>query len=150
MRPGEDESVIRIASEAFDGYIGHYHADERLNPDSCTEAYIFWAQRLCTGRTAQDDVLVAELDNQLVGFGAMRLNTPEEGEGVLFGVAPAAQRRGVYRSLMLGSLRWCLARGARAMLYSTQIANMSAQRTVTRLGFEAQRAYYTFHRWFPA
>jgi hypothetical protein len=150
MRADEDECVARIATQAFDGYCGHYHADERLDPRSCTEAYVSWARRLCADRSTNDEVLVAQLDGELVGFGAVRLNTPTEGEGVLFGVAPAAQRRGVYRSLIVGSLRWCLAREACSMVYSTQIANLSVERTVARLGFETQHAYYTFHRWFQA
>ena len=150
VRPGEEERIGQVAAEAFDGYCGHYHADGRLDPARCTEAYVSWARRLCTDRSAGDEMLVAEADGGLVGFGALRLNSPQQGEGVLFGVAPAAQRRGVYRSLIVRSMQWCLARGADSIMYSTQIANVPVQKVITRLGFETHHAYYTFHRWLQS
>ena len=45
------------------------------------------------------EVLVAEVDGRLAGFATLRMNNSEEGEGVLFGVAPFAQGSGIYRSL---------------------------------------------------
>ena len=78
----------------------------------------------------------------------MRLNSPEEGEGVLFGVAPAAQGRGIYRSFMVRGMEWCLAQGTSRMVVSTQITNIAVQKVWTRLGFEPHKSYLTFHRWF--
>lgn len=148
LRPGDEEQVREIATQSFKGYYGHYHADPRLDSDKCDEAYVSWAVRSATSREIADEVLVADIDGRLAGFATLRRNNDEEGEGVLYGVAPWAQGRGIYRSLMAQSLEWCQEQNYTHMLYSTQILNNTAQNTCTRLCFEMSHAYYTFHRWF--
>jgi GNAT superfamily N-acetyltransferase len=148
VQPGEEHDVKAIASESFHGYFGHYHADERLDRVKCDAIYPDWAFRSCVDRDVADEVLVAELDGSIVGFATLRLNSPEEGEGVLFGIAPAAQRRGIYRSFMVRGMEWCLSAGSTRMVVSTQINNIAVQKVWTRVGFEPSHAYYTFHKWF--
>ncbi len=148
VRPGEDEQVSIIAAQSFQGYAGHYHADPRLDRTRSDEVYISWAVRSCRERAVADEVLVAEVDNQIVGFGALKRLNDETGDGRLYGVAPAFQGQGVYRALMLHSLEWCRAQGCSRMLYSTQIMNIAAQKVCIRLGFELSHAYYTLHKWF--
>ncbi len=148
LRSGEEESVREIAAASFRSYCGHYHADPRLDQGLCDEVYASWAYNSCRFRDATHDVLVAEQEGRLVGFAAMRSNSLEEAEGVLFGVHPEAQRASVGRSLMIHGIRWCCSAGARRMLYSTQIDNLAVQKVVVRLGFELGQSYYIFHRWF--
>jgi len=148
IRPGEEHEVKAVAAESFRGYFGHYHADERLDRTKCDEAYTSWAFQSCVSRDVADEVLVADLDGSIVGFASLRLNSQEEGEGVLFGVAPSVQGQGIYRSLMIYGMEWCLSKGAIRMVYSTQITNIAVQKVMTRVGFEHSYAYYTFHKWF--
>jgi GNAT superfamily N-acetyltransferase len=148
VRPGEEEKVKAIAAECFRGYSGHYHADQRLDRTQCDEVYVSWAFRSCVSRDAADNVLIAELHGSVVAFCALRVNSPGEGEVVLNGVTPSAQGQGVYRSLMIHGMQWCLSEGLSRMLISTQITNLAVQRVWTRLGFELSHAYYTFHKWF--
>jgi GNAT superfamily N-acetyltransferase len=148
IRRGEEDEVKIVAAESFRGYLGHYHADKRLDRAKCDEVYISWALRSCVSRDVADEVLVADLDGSVAGFATLRLNSPEEGEGVLFGVARSAQRRGIYRSFMIGGMEWCRSMGATRMVVSTQITNIAVQKVWTRLGFEPSHAYYTFHKWF--
>ncbi len=148
IRPGEEEQVKSIAAESFQGYFGHYHADPRLDRAKCDETYTSWAVRSCVSHDVADEVLVADDNGKLLGFATLRLNTAEEGEGVLFGVAPAAQGRGIYRSFMVRSMQWFLAQGRTRQVVSTQITNVAVQKVWTRVGFELSHAYYTFHKWF--
>ena len=148
MRPGEEEVVKAVALDAFRGYSGHYHADERLEREKCDEAYASWASRSCVSKSIAHEVLVMEANETIVAFATLRRNSDEEGEGVLFGVSASTQGKGIYRLLMIGGMNWCLAQGARRMIVSTQITNLAVQRVWTRLGFEPTRAYYTFHKWF--
>lgn len=148
VRPGEEEAVQRVAAESFRGYFGHYHADGRLPRKQCDQVYTSWAVRSCTSREVADEVLVAELDANIVGFATLRLNGPEEGEGVLFGISPSAQGHGIYRSFMIRGMEWCVSKGATRMIVSTQINNVAVQKVWARLGFEPSHAYYTFHKWF--
>ena len=148
FRPGEEHAVKTVAKEAFRGYVGHYQADQRLERSQCHAVYPDWAFRCCVSRDVADEVLVAELDGSIVGFAALRINSPEEAEGLLFGVAPRARRRGIYRSLVVQGMDWCLRQGTVCMMISTQITNVVAQRVWTQLGFELCHSLYTFHKWF--
>ncbi len=148
VRPGEDAVVAEVASRAFAGYYGHYHADPRLDRRQCDEVYVDWARRSCVSLEVADGVLVCEVEGRIAAFATLRLNSDIEGEGVLFGVAPEAQGRGIYRALMLGGMAWCLGRGRKRMVVSTQVTNQAVQKVWTRLGFEPSKSYYTFHKWF--
>ncbi|MGO9088671.1 MAG: GNAT family N-acetyltransferase [Candidatus Sulfotelmatobacter sp.] len=148
LRPGDEEQVRMVASAAFKGYIGHYHADRRLDRRRCDEGYVSWAERSCIPKTAADEVLVAEHGDRVVGFATLRLNSPQEVEGLLYAVAPEWQGRGICRSFMIRSLQWCRSRGAQRMIISTQVTNVSMQKVWCRVGFEPSHSYYTFHKWF--
>ncbi|HEX5769211.1 MAG TPA: GNAT family N-acetyltransferase [Burkholderiales bacterium] len=147
-KTGDEAGVRAVAAQAFAGYQGHYHADPRLDQRQCDELYVDWAYRSCLSREIANAVLVAESDARIAAFATLRLNSAEEGEGVLFGVAPAAQGRGIYRSLMLAGMRWCKAQGCSRMVVSTQLTNLAVQKVWSRLGFEPSSACYTFHKWF--
>ncbi len=148
VQNGEEAAVRAIAAQSFQGYFGHYHADPRLDQAACDAAYISWAERSCVDRSVADEVLVAELDGQLVGFLTLRRNTAEQAEIVLNGVLPSVQKRGIYRDLVVHALRQALAWQAHELIVSTQIVNLAAQKVWVRVGFEPSRFYYTFHKWF--
>lgn len=146
-RADESAQVKALARDAFRGYFGHYHADERLDRAQCDETYASWAERSVLLRDVADAVLVAEQSGSLAGLITLRLNSPEEGEGVLFAVSPSAQRRGLSRALLAGALAWCAEQGASRMIISTQLVNVASQKAWARVGFEPDYAYYTFHKW---
>jgi len=148
LRPGDEEQVRRVAAAAFVGYMGHYHADRRLDRRQCDEGYVSWAERSCIPQTAADQVLIAEHKGRVAGFATLRLNSPQEVEGLLFAVAPECQGRGMCRSFMIRSLQWCRSQGAQRMIISTQVTNVSMQKVWCRVGFEPSHSYYTFHKWF--
>jgi GNAT superfamily N-acetyltransferase len=148
VQPGDERGVRMVASAAFKDYVGHYHADRRLDRGKCNEAYNSWAERSCTRGQGADEVLVAECDGSVAGFATLRLNSSEEAEGLLFAVAPEYQGRGICRSFMIRSLQWCRAQGAKRMLISTQATNVPMQKVWCRTGFEPSHSFYTFHKWF--
>lgn len=144
----EAELVKMVAADAFRGYLGHYYADSRLNRIKVEEVYQDWAYRSCLDKEIAETVLVAQINGELAGFLTLRINNVQEGEGLLFGVAKWAQGQAIGRSLMIGGMEWCRARGASTMLISTQILNYVAQKLWIKLGFQPYLAYYTFHKWF--
>jgi GNAT superfamily N-acetyltransferase len=148
FRPNDRDQVRLVAARAFKGYMGHYHADPRLDRRQCDETYASWAERSTMLKSAADEVLVAEHDGNIVGFATLRRNSSEEGEGLLFAVVPEYQKRGVCRALMIRSLRWCQSQGATRMVISTQVTNVFMQKVWCRVGFEPSTSYYTFHKWF--
>jgi GNAT superfamily N-acetyltransferase len=150
VAPAEIDAVTDIARDAFRGYTGHYHADPRLERHACDEVYVSWTRRSCELREVAAEVFVYQLDGSPAAFATMRMNSPAEGEGVLFAVAPRAQGKGVYRTLIANGLRWCRAQGAERMVVSTQVTNVAVQKVWVRLGFEPSASYYTFHAWLDA
>ncbi|MGB5152687.1 MAG: GNAT family N-acetyltransferase [Candidatus Sulfotelmatobacter sp.] len=146
--PDDAAQVEAVAAAAFKGYYGHYHTDPRLDQRKCDEGYVSWAVRSCTSKQVATEVLVAEIDKKIVGFLTLRLNTPTEMEGLLFGVAPEVQGIGVGRSLMVHGLELCKKQQAKRMLISTQVTNVAVQKVWCRIGFEPSQSYYTLHKWF--
>jgi ribosomal protein S18 acetylase RimI-like enzyme len=140
--------VETVAAAAFKGYYGHYHADSMLDRRKCDEGYVSWAVRSCASKEVATEVLVAEIDKKILGFLTLRLNSPKEMEGLLFGVAPEARGIGIGRSLMVHGLELCGKQQAKRMLISTQVTNVAAQKVWCRVGFEPAYSYYTLHKWF--
>ncbi|MDQ7027803.1 MAG: GNAT family N-acetyltransferase [Anaerolineae bacterium] len=147
--PDDTEAIATLATDSFKGYYGHYHADSRLDNALCDAVYIDWAKNSVSSQLA-DAVYVLEGDKGLDAFATLRTNSEDEGEGVLFGVAPHAQGQGIYRALMIQGMIWCLEQGTQRMVVSTQITNVAVQKVWARLGFEFDRAYYTLHKWFDS
>lgn len=147
-RLSDVDAVVAVAQMAFHDYPGHYRSDPRLPRELADGIYPDWARRSLTDQpTVADRVLVAEVDGEIAGFGALKFQG-EVADGTLFGVAPAWRGRGVYRELLLAALDAARVAGCTVMEYSTQLTNIPAQRTITRLGFTLDHAVFTFHRWF--
>lgn len=146
---GDAAGLEEVARHAFRGYRGHYHADPRLDPEAATEGYVEWCLRSL--ETPQISVLVAREGDRVAGFLTLRRGEGREpAEIELNGVAPWAQRRGVYDALLRLSLAEARAQGAAEIVVSTQIDNLAPQKVWVRNGLEPRGAYYTFHRWYDA
>lgn len=147
IRSGEEEQMISVAKESFRGYLGHYHADPRLDKIKCDEAYTDWARKAFASRHS-DNFLVGEIKGRIVGFGVLRANSPEEGEMFLGGIHPDFQGQGVYHSFLCKAMQWCLTKKTGKMVISTQLRNLPVQKVLVKFGFEISRGYYTYHKWF--
>lgn len=143
----EARRVARVARRAFEGYVGHYHADPRLPDDRCDAAYADWAHRSCRATDSRSVVLVAEIEDAgVAGLSTCRLED-DVAVGGLDGVAPEHRRHGLYRALNLERMRWATVRGARRLRVDTHAANLPALRGLSELGFVARRVQHTFHLW---
>ncbi len=145
------EGIKSVASEAFKGYFGHYHADNKLDRTKCNEVYVSWAENSCIFKEMADEILVAEDDKKkIIGFATLKQNNMKEGEGILYGVLPSFQKRGVFNSLAISSMNYFSKNSKIHMLYSTQLTNIAVQKVWVRLGAELSHSYYTFHKWFDS
>ena len=145
--PEDEKEIEEVAARTFRGYKNHYHSDPRLDPARCDEIYVDWAVRSFRKEDA-DEIILAKVENKIMGFLTVRVNNPQEVEGPLFAVSPEAQSRGVGRALMIGAFHWAKKQGARTFVTSTQIINLVSQALWIRLGLEPDHAFYTFHKWF--
>lgn len=144
----EDATQVReIAGEAFRGYVGHYHADPRLDRAAVDEVYPDWAFRSCVDGGVADEVLVCERGGRLAGFATLRIQGETWAEIPLAGVRPSERRRGIHRALTLAALGRADARGVERVEMSTQVMNHASQRSHLEAGFLPHRSEYTFHLW---
>jgi GNAT superfamily N-acetyltransferase len=148
LKPGETDDVLSIAEASFQGYMGHYHADPRLDRAECDDLYSDWARRGCEDKKVADAVLVAESEGRLDGFALLKVHQAIHGDVTLSGVHPRARRRGIYAALMVAALRWASDQHLRSMMSSTQVTNHASQRLWADLGFRIDSSLYTLHRWF--
>lgn len=148
VKAGEGEAVGSLAKAAFADYFSHYHADLRFDRNRVDAVFVDWARRSCHDKSVAREVFVADDNGTLGGFATLQFNDETEGEGVLFGVHPKYQGKGIYRDFMIMGMRWCLDHGRRRMVVSTQINNYTVQRAWVRLGFVHYRSFYTLHKWF--
>lgn len=142
------DAVAAVAARAFEGYYGHYHADERFDRSAADATYKDWAARSCRDVAAADIVLAAFVESDMAGFITLKRQSSEEVEIVLNGVDPAFQGRGIYGDLVIEALRWAQSAGARSCVVSTQLNNVAVQKVWVRNGFEPTVSYYTFHKWY--
>jgi len=141
-RADDIDAITGIATGAFAGYQGHYHADPRLDPVASDAGYVDWARRSITGH-----MLVVEDDGAVAGFLSLD-HRERETEIVLNAIRVDAQGRGLYPALVIGALHASAGRLAQRCIVSTQVGNVSAQKVWVRTGFEPSHAFHTFHLWF--
>lgn len=147
---GDAEQVESIARVCFRDYLGHYHADSRLDRDACTEVYASWARSCCETVGPDAFVLVSGPARGRTGFSSFRRTADGDGELILGAVLPAARGRGLYRQFTLAGMLRLQQSGAKRFVTSTHLSNWGAQATWAGAGLRPSRAYHTFHRWFDS
>ena len=140
--PRDVDAITAIASGAFAGYRGHYHADARLDRAAADAGYVDWARR--SAETAY--MLVVEDQGLVAGFLSMEAR-PTETEIVLNAVRPESQGHGLYPALVIAALHRSVELEAVRCIVSTQVGNVAAQKVWVRTGFEPSHAVHTFHLW---
>jgi hypothetical protein len=149
-RPEDHDAVLHVASEAYKGFIGRYHADPHLPRELCDRLYQMWARQLLDGGIAER-IIVAERKGKVVGFLGYRLKRDilestgvkcvggglggclPEGLGAYTAILEEAMREGMHRYDMQD--------------FETQLNNVNIVRVYQKLNFEYARAKHTFHAW---
>lgn len=146
--PDDAPAIDTIARESFQGYYGHYHADPRLDNETCDAVYIDWARRSLNNADVAQAVYVADDAGTVVGFITAKIRPNGDGELILSGVSPQARQRGIYGALLDAGAAWCQEQGADGVWVVTQIVNTSVQKALVGRGFRLQHSTYTIHKWF--
>ncbi len=147
-QPEDAADVGKVARVGFTGYMGHYHADPRLDDDAADAAYAEWAGKSVTSVSDQAPVLLVCRETVPVGFLTLRRNSPEEFEIVLNAVHPDSRGTGVYSCLVAEALERACNAQASSLIVSTQINNYGVQRVWSRAGFYHYQSLYTLHKWY--
>ncbi|MEM9465424.1 MAG: GNAT family N-acetyltransferase [Actinomycetota bacterium] len=141
-------AVGSIARLAFHDYVGHFHADPRLDDADADAAYVQWAETSTAEAGPVRPVLLTCADDNVLGFLTLRDIGDTTAEIVLNAVDPEQQGRGIYAALVRAAIGLADRTGTERLVVSTQINNYGVQRVWARLGFVHERSIYTFHKWF--
>ena len=136
--------VRDIVRASFSDYRNHYTANPLLDRSAALAGYEDWAVR-----TLADDpgnVLVMMQAGEPIGFATLETGADAGHlEILLAGMAPAAQGKGLYGTLLDGCVGVALARGAQRLVISTQVHNVRVQRAWARHGLRPFAAIETVH-----
>ena len=150
-RPATENDIpaIRsIARDSFKDYVSHFSANPKLDKKKCAEVYELWAVNSFHDRNLADYILIVEIEGMVAGFNTIKLkDNGKTGEGRLSAVHPLYRNMGVYTGVIIHGLKWMLSQGCIKSERSTQITNISSQKTYTKLGYNLDCSYYTFHLW---
>jgi ribosomal protein S18 acetylase RimI-like enzyme len=140
---GDDLPAIEaIAASAFS--TGRYLLDHRLPPDLSHRRYRAWVRSSFAG--AEQTVLAAELDGELVGFFIVEHRPDGHVYWHLTAIATGWQGRGIGQSLWQTMLLRHAAEGASTVQTTISAHNLAVLNMYARLGFSFPSARMTFHR----
>lgn len=148
--PQDSAAVGKLASKAFENYIGHYHADPKLDNTAADAAYVEWAETSVGQASAQDMAFLALKEGSITAFLTTKKRAGNRREIILNGVDPAHQGQGLYAGLLDASSRMIDGDAQTRLTISTQINNYSVQRVWSRMGLVHSQSFYTFHKWFDS
>jgi ribosomal protein S18 acetylase RimI-like enzyme len=150
------EGIIRSATpkdiEPLRALARESHGDSRFYSDlhfprqSCDSLYETWIEKSCKGYA--DVVLVAQLEERIVGYISCHIVADGEGKIGLLGVHSEARRKGIGQKLIGASLEWFAGKGLSKLSVVTQGQNRSAQRAYQRCGFLTEAIQLWYHKWF--
>jgi dTDP-4-amino-4,6-dideoxy-D-galactose acyltransferase len=149
LHRAEDAAALEeIAARSFRQ--GRFFDDASIPPEVGRAAYIRWVRNACNGLS--DAVLVADSDGP-VGFTTVRVDklaaaTMGTRVAVIDLVATSAEhrRRGIGKSLVAATLRWCSEANCAWVQVGTQIGNIAAARLYESAGFRMTDSSITLRK----
>lgn len=137
-KPGDEEAIARFAIKLFDLH-AEYDRDRFTSFANPEGAARFYRSRFDTPESA---VLVAEIDDRLVGFAYLERDDLNYAELLENGawvhdifVEEAARSKGIGKALMNAAVNVACEMGAKKLLLSVAVKNIAAQTVFANAGF---------------
>ncbi len=139
--PEDAAEVVAIAAQSFE--VSRFHLDPKISNPVANQIKAAWAKNFFAGRRG-DEMVVAEHQGQIAGF--MQLLGGQKKSWVidLLAVAPGFRGQGLARAMIAYGAQHYLT-PSMAMKVGTQVANISALKLYTSLGFRVDQATYVLH-----
>jgi ribosomal protein S18 acetylase RimI-like enzyme len=143
--------LIDINEKSFGDYFGRYHADPQMPAGTATRIYTEWLRSAFEGWA--DWILVAELDDQIAGYGLWRKARGAEERNCLrvahydlAAIDPKSRGRGLWTALMLDGM--LIARDfAQYLVGPVHVSNYPVQHLLQKFGWNMSGARHSFHKW---
>lgn len=143
-RPDHSTDAIEIAGKAF--HFSRFHLDPRIDRAVADRVKREWIRSYTLGKRG-DDLLVAIIENQVVGFLAA-LRVVDAGRRVavidLIAISADYRKRGVGTALIAHFIAK-YRDSSDDLRVGTQVANVASFRLYQRTGFSISRAEYLLH-----
>jgi len=148
IRVAAAEDVPRLSRLAMQSHRdSRFYADGRFSTVRCDALFAAWIERSCTDRSFADQVFVADVDGEPVGYVTCALKKEGLGEIGLIAVDQSHRSRGFGGALLRRAFGWFLAQGAFRVQVVTQGSNVKALRMYERAGFRVDTVQVWFHWW---
>jgi GNAT superfamily N-acetyltransferase len=155
IRPAEQsdrQELVQVASLAFRSHFGRYHADERIGQALATRVYEEWMRSCLDGYA--DTILLAILDDRIVGFSIWKLPSAREielkvrvGHYSIAGIHPNFAGKGLFTLLTHAGMQYLDGR-VDIIEGPTHINNYGVQVGYSKLGWRVcVDARHSFHKW---
>jgi Acetyltransferases len=141
----EDLPALKAMAQRNHRY-SRFYFDSNFPVSCCDALYEKWIEKSCDGYA--QNVLVAEIKAEPVGYLSCHLLSPNKGKIGLFGVDEKHQGQGIGQMLIDGSLKWFAKNGADRVAVATQGRNIRVQRLYQRRGFQTKSTQLWYHKWF--
>lgn len=142
--------IVEMTKLSFANY-GHYFADDNLDKEKCLEIYVDWIHRCCENKELADNILVAEKDDNAIGYLALKTYSTEKElflAGVIGAVAPEFRRLGVFQAINIESLYLAKNLGVDRIENNVLVTNFPVMKTYTSLSYNVIRSEITMHYWY--
>jgi ribosomal protein S18 acetylase RimI-like enzyme len=152
--PADSDKVAALAKTAF--LYDRFHADPAIDRERADSLHESWLRNSCGGRSA-DAVVMAESDDELLGFAAcmVQRDTPgrlgrKAGTMLIAASAEHARQRGVAHATMMAATEWLRQQGCEIVDGGTQVRNVPSARLFRRCGYSYVGASISLRRIFDA
>lgn len=134
--------IIDLMNSIFENYKNHYSSNPKFKEEDIRAGYLEWA--LSHIDSPNKMVFIPELNHIPIGF--LCCSEGEDyGDVILTGILDEYTGKGYFGRLLKHSMNYCFLRGKKHMMYSTQIQNLAAQKSILKEGFVIDHAYITLH-----
>ena len=130
-----------MVEQIFTNYENHYSRNPALASFSLVDSYREWARGFVD--VAGRRCLLATVDGSPAAIATVK--TTEPTEGVLYGVLPDFQGRGLYHDLIRATVKDFVQAGSPSTVVSTQLENRAVQVVWIKEGFRPSESWYTVH-----
>ena len=156
--PADAMPLMALARKAFADrriWLDRFHCDPRIPQERADELYAQWIKNSIAPENPADAMadhtLVATVNDQVAGFLTCQLKPGPANNQIgivsLNAVDAPFRGRGVYKSLVVQSIRWFKDRHCTSIRVRSSLASHAVRRTWMHLGALPTLNEYTFHWW---
>lgn len=149
FREAHEKDAPRLLEMSRDKFnFTRFYADRCFDDGLAARMYEIWLNKSLTMGFA-DRVLVAEFENQVVGYAVCHLNRPPgEGNIGLLLIGESVQGRGLGGKMFQYAAHWLAAQGMRKVNIIVQGKQIPIQRMYQRRGMVTRSVELWYHKWF--